>query len=1593
MSYEQSNNREETMESWLQVEVGMSKETDDDDEGSYRFLPADISPAPIPARSPCFREISIDNSYIQPLSAQGGSEGKWRGSDVGSSSGATFSFGSSTTKMSPLPSALERMAPEDAWVSVANVTVGQGRGIGRCGTKTPVELYEHKSTGLRVCFVGSHGPLVRSYFCIATESVSTDDWQKDDGIPHILEHLTTFGCTNWPYRNVLDQLACRCVSQQTDAWTETDHSAYVLKTLGEESFFTLLPIYMDHILEPLLKEEAFKSEVCHVNHKGENSGLIFEEVKSRESSCEEMCLSTLLQNLFPDENSGYSSMPSGRSNNIRHLKIESVRKFHTHFYTPQNMQIVVSGSVDKQKVLDELHRHSISYFKKRRVMAEDITTKFERPWSRPLSHPSKSGTVIVDFPVEKVVTNDGGEPCGIVLIGWRGPPWSSFEDILKIRLMWKYLINSPSSPLKKLFLTEEEISGQQLCKHISVVFTPQSICCHHVRFYDVPISLLHVISPIFFHAIAVICNATSRNPNVGVDQTGRTRFNKISESSSVPGNSPLSQNLRLDRSSMSPDPFEIEGEKKDLVPSEISSHLMPTPTFFSKLCARERRRIHAGCVDSGITSGPGPLEEACRRNEVDDSFGTRECHIIQRLRAIEATILRDKGFNEGVDMKQMSTVIVQEKLRQKMIWEDDRVHSNVQTPHLIGKIISQFLYGDRSCHAVEMQQLDDFLNNHEMLNRMPQTCDDDSKLAWHKVMFDHLLRSQDPNSGGPVCVIGRPSSDAFQQQVRQEIMRVEENREVYDLQHEVLTLQAACEYLASEHLFLPIETLYQMPLHSPAGATYYPLVSIRSTPTIFKSMGCGVEGVNECTSIDLLVKGTPLDVEDENESTLQNETSAGDEMLAFFYSRGLVQEAGRGPLNPQLPFVIQWSQIPSHFLDICVAIETTHLPAHLRPYLQLFTEILLELPVRLDDGSRLRSADVKELRGKDVISTYCRLGIGGNLLACGEFAQAVVLTFRVEQEHYEQGVEWLRRTLFHADIAFETRIIQQACQQIMKAVSTCQSDGLSLCTQLIQGELFDKEKCNHCASSILDQNSFVRQVLIQLEVEINEKMSSSVSSSQSDSSSSSSGEGQFDLPTVSTSEYQMNVLRDLKKLQALLMVPTNLKVLIVGDVMSEEDPVKPWLRGFLPPGCAKEISKGSKGCGNSSSSRQPGEFSSAGGLGHERPSDSRSLITPTSSLIANAKVKKEFHSVVSVPFLDHFAMVQAVPGPKSFDDPSLPALLVAIDVVTAEASRAHSDNYNYASKHYRSAVITCRPEQGFVFLQITDQDEIHRFYQTLFSIVCALVDRQNSAFSMLDLDSSRVSIANELAETEETRLLTMFQQTSSFIRGTAADYLKTTTKRILEISALEIREAARTFLLPLFTSTSHTAIAVCPEKSVEVQEAFSRLPHPLKATLCLDMTIHPETFMPPSNILSPSGSAEFVDKENRRRWLMSSSSSIGHWPSNNVLGILPSPPSICSDTESTCSSLDIALAQTGTERPSTVISRDLEVTGGTRRRRIPNESGYDENCVTTSLLPAPSAGIVEGDSIAGRAVGIGMMALGAAVAFTAFAVQSSSKNR
>lgn len=87
---------------------------------------------------------------------------------------------------------------------------------------------------------------VSIFINLATEA------HDDDGLPHTLEHLVFLGSEDYPYKGVLDLLANRCLASGTNAATQIDSTFYTMITAGSEGFLSLMPIYLDHILYPLL---------------------------------------------------------------------------------------------------------------------------------------------------------------------------------------------------------------------------------------------------------------------------------------------------------------------------------------------------------------------------------------------------------------------------------------------------------------------------------------------------------------------------------------------------------------------------------------------------------------------------------------------------------------------------------------------------------------------------------------------------------------------------------------------------------------------------------------------------------------------------------------------------------------------------------------------------------------------------------------------------------------------------------------------------------------------------------------------------------------------------------------------------------------------------------------------------------------------------------------------------------------------------------------------------------------------------------------------------------------------------------------------
>ena len=211
---------------------------------------------------------------------------------------------------------------------------------------------------------------------------------------HVL--VSFYFSEDYPYKEVLDLLANRCLADRTNAWTDTDHTCYTVYTAGSGGFLNILPIYMDHILHPLLRKEDFMTEVHHINGDGDDAGVVYSEmqvvIKHKIDNYEETLKNPffqgvenkpssiiyfdLIKQIYPG-NSSYTSQTGGRLKAIREsTTIEKVRAYHQKYYRPENMYITITGNVDPNMLfaaLDPVERKIIE-------KADDYS-QLEKPFS------------------------------------------------------------------------------------------------------------------------------------------------------------------------------------------------------------------------------------------------------------------------------------------------------------------------------------------------------------------------------------------------------------------------------------------------------------------------------------------------------------------------------------------------------------------------------------------------------------------------------------------------------------------------------------------------------------------------------------------------------------------------------------------------------------------------------------------------------------------------------------------------------------------------------------------------------------------------------------------------------------------------------------------------------------------------------------------------------------------------------------------------------------------------------------------------------------------------------------------------------------
>lgn len=306
--------------------------------------------------------------------------------------------------------------------------------------KNGILAFRHKATRVRIVQFATPGPLVSATIVVGTKPLS------NAGHPHTLEHIIFLGSHHHP-RGYLDNLACRCLADGTNAWTDDDYTAYTTVTAGFDGFAHILPAFLDHILRPRINEAAFASEVYHVRADGKEAGVVFCEMQARENTEGDLSQCALAQALL--SNTPLQYMSGGLCKDIRHLTNEDIARFHYDQYCAANVSVVVGGMVDSFALLSSVKSLLDE------VAAAPGFTPGKLSWDSPLTLPPlpMETRKLVPFPCPD-------QDIGSIIIGWRGPGCFERKRNMAIDILLRYLSYDVWSPLRQEFVeTEDQLAS------------------------------------------------------------------------------------------------------------------------------------------------------------------------------------------------------------------------------------------------------------------------------------------------------------------------------------------------------------------------------------------------------------------------------------------------------------------------------------------------------------------------------------------------------------------------------------------------------------------------------------------------------------------------------------------------------------------------------------------------------------------------------------------------------------------------------------------------------------------------------------------------------------------------------------------------------------------------------------------------------------------------------------------------------------------------------------------------------------------------------------------------------------------------------
>ncbi|KAJ2589895.1 hypothetical protein EV177_009159, partial [Coemansia sp. RSA 1804] len=311
------------------------------------------------------------------------------------------------------------------------------------GIRTSV--YKHFASKMRVVVCRTSSPIYNLNIYVPTVA------PNNKGLPHTLEHLVFCGSKRHPTRGYIDVLAAYNYSIGTNAWTTDDYTCYTLAAAAEDAVANVLPVFLDHVLNPLLLDDCFVTEVYHCDETGKEQGVVFSEKGSTENT-ESSLGEYHLQKLVYNPSATYANDSGGKTRDIATLTNKEIIDYHYKYYDANNITVVLTGAFS-----DDFEEKYLQTIPSDIVKSYGCNSRAPMDCSPPGDGSPRHETV--RFPSSDTSS-------GSFRFGWQGPKHGDVETRIALEIMMEYLAGTSSSPLNLRFVERPAPLASSLCTEV-----------------------------------------------------------------------------------------------------------------------------------------------------------------------------------------------------------------------------------------------------------------------------------------------------------------------------------------------------------------------------------------------------------------------------------------------------------------------------------------------------------------------------------------------------------------------------------------------------------------------------------------------------------------------------------------------------------------------------------------------------------------------------------------------------------------------------------------------------------------------------------------------------------------------------------------------------------------------------------------------------------------------------------------------------------------------------------------------------------------------------------------------------------------------